>query len=92
MLYTWVKNGVYIHFGQAEKICLITVGIEPMTFGMLAKCSAKVLSYAVSSVRACDISSLVPSISISIPKVVGSTLAVVRHIFQLAQCGYIDSQ
>jgi hypothetical protein len=27
---------VYIHTGQAWKICLATVGIEPTTFGILA--------------------------------------------------------
>jgi hypothetical protein len=27
---------VYIHTGQAWKICLSTVGIEPTTFGILA--------------------------------------------------------
>ena len=31
---------VYIHTGQAWKICLATVGIEPTTFGILAQCSA----------------------------------------------------
>jgi hypothetical protein len=43
---------VYIHTGQAWKISLAVVGIEPTTFGM------------VRSVRVCDISelSLVPSI------------------------------
>ena len=30
---------VYIHTGQAWKICLATVGIEPTTFGILAQCS-----------------------------------------------------
>ena len=55
---------VYIHTGQAWKICLTTVGIEPTTFGILAQCSGQ-LSYAVWSVRVCDISeqNLVPSIS-----------------------------
>jgi hypothetical protein len=28
---------VYIHTGQAWKICLATVGIEPTTFGILAQ-------------------------------------------------------
>ena len=31
---------VYIHIGQAWKICLSTVGIEPTTFGILAQCAA----------------------------------------------------
>jgi hypothetical protein len=47
--------------------------------------SSMLLSYAVRSVRVCDISelSLVPSISIaSIPKVVGSIRTEARHIFQ----------
>jgi hypothetical protein len=29
---------VYIHTGQAWKICLTTVGIEPTTFGILVEC------------------------------------------------------
>ena len=29
---------MYIHTGQASKICLATVGFEPTTFGMLARC------------------------------------------------------
>jgi hypothetical protein len=28
---------VYIHTGQARKICLAMVGIEPATFGILAQ-------------------------------------------------------
>jgi hypothetical protein len=31
---------VYIHTGQAWKICLAMAGIKPMTFGMVAQCSA----------------------------------------------------
>ena len=31
---------MYIHTGQAWKICQTTVGIEPTTFEMLAQCSA----------------------------------------------------
>jgi hypothetical protein len=33
---------VYIHTGQAWKICLTTVGIEPTTFGILTQCSASI--------------------------------------------------
>ena len=43
------------------------------------------LSYAVWSVRVCDISEQNWA---SIPKVVGSIPTVVRHIFKLARCGY----
>ena len=36
----WCYSWVYIHTGQAWKICMSTVGIEPTTFGILAQCSA----------------------------------------------------
>jgi hypothetical protein len=32
---------VYIHTGQAWKICLATVGIDPTTFGILARVQAQ---------------------------------------------------
>jgi hypothetical protein len=55
-----VTLSVYTHTGQAWNICLAKVGIEPTTFGVVAQ-----LSYAVRSVRVCDISepNLVSSIS-----------------------------
>ena len=58
-----VTLSVYPH-RKAWKICLAAVGIEPTTFGILAQLLRQ-LSYAVRSVRVCDISelSLVPSIS-----------------------------
>ena len=52
------------------------------------------LSYAVWSVRVCDISEQKATVEqlaehwASIPKVVGSIPTVVRHIFKLARCGY----
>ena len=60
---------VYIHTGQAWKICLATaMGIEPTTFGILAQCSAHY--WPTRSGRfelVCDISepSLVLSISMT---------------------------
>jgi hypothetical protein len=64
---------VYIHTGQAWKICLATVGIESTTFGILAKCSANNIPtiFQYSKGR-----------KFNIPKVVGSIPAVARHIFQ----------
>ena len=40
---------VYIHTGQAWKICLATVGFEPTTFGILAQCSANWATLRVTS-------------------------------------------
>ena len=40
MMFVMFILWVYIHTGQAWKICLATVGIEPTTFGILAQCSA----------------------------------------------------
>jgi hypothetical protein len=37
---------VYIHTGQAWKICLATVGFEPTTFGILAQSNITQASYS----------------------------------------------
>ena len=63
---------VYIHTGQAGKICLATVGIEHTTIGILAQCSA---NWATRSGRLAEHWA-------SIPKVGGSIPTVARHIFQ----------
>ena len=73
-----VTLSVYPHRASL-KICLTTVGIEPTTFEIPAQCSAMQLSYAVWSVRVCD---MLAEHWAGIPKVVGSIPTVVRHIFQ----------
>ena len=69
-----------------------TVGIEPMTFGILAQCSCSQLSYAVRSVRAFDISelSLVPSISMQSSNMIFSVLLMLCTQVNMNNCYLIN--